>query len=819
MINSNKEKFHLSENFLNNFKGKQPDWGPVGYATYKRSYARQIDNEGNTEEFWQTVKRVVEGCYTAQLNHCRSNGLPWNAYKSQKSAQRMFELIWYFRFSPPGRGMQHMGADVVWIKGSSVLQNCAYIDTENINIDFINPFRFLMDQSFLGVGVGFGCEGANKIEIREPKLDDTTYVVEDSREGWTDICMRVLSAYVDKNTTLPTNIDFSKIRKKGSPIKTLGGIAPGPEPLKVCINELKELLSGERERNKKRFLMSQLFRELYMGLIFYPKLFSVTDKIFDEELFMTLVGNPYFIKRNTGVQEDEIFKGLKRRCLYTGDDYIQHMLINNKKFTNKYLPYSLVCLRGAYEFLTEEEFKHVMTYMNDLFNSTTITDVNISTFNDLYNQVQEDADEYFVKITSRAGTLINSVDIVDIMNILGKCVVSGGQRRTAEIAISSPNDYKFIECKNPELHSYELFKWRWASNNSISITDDNYKDVNWEYIGKHIEENGEPGVVWIDNSRKYGRFKDEINWKDYRASGVNPCGEMTLEGKSGELCNLCELFPSNHNSLEEYLETIKYAYLYAKSITLIPTHDQRTNSVMLRNRRIGLSNSGIVQAFEKFGRNDFFEWCDNGYKYLEELDRKYSEWLCIPRSIKMSTIKPSGSISLLPGVTPGIHYPHSEYYYRLIRFQNTSNLLQPLKDAGYRVEPSVYNDNTEVVYFPIHEKNFDRSKSEVSIWEQVENAAKMNYYWSDNSVSVTVTFNPETEGKDIPKILELYSDRLKTVSFLPVTSHSYPQAPYQEITKEEYESYASQLKPYSFDKIKDSHEIDEKFCDGDSCTL
>ena len=133
------------------------------------------------------------------------------------------------------------------------------------------------------------------------------------------------------------------------------------------------------------------------------------------------------------------------------------------------------------------------------------------------------------------------------------------------------------------------------------------------------------------------------------------------------------------------------------------------------------------------------------------------------------------------------------------------------------MEESVYGDNTWVVYFPVHEQHFDRSKDDVSIWEQVENVAQMQYYWADNQVSATVTFNAE-EAKDIPKILELYENKLKSISFLPLTDHSYPQAPYQTITKETFLQASAKMQPIDFCSIN-TDEAEDVFCDGDKCTI
>jgi adenosylcobalamin-dependent ribonucleoside-triphosphate reductase len=327
-------------------------------------------------------------------------------------------------------------------------------------------------------------------------------------------------------------------------------------------------------------------------------------------------------------------------------------------------------------------------------------------------------------------------------------------------------------------------------------------------------KNGEPGYLWLDNAQKYSRMNGIIDNKDYRARGTNPCGEITLE--SAEFCNLVETYPSNHNSLEEWVETLKYAYMYSKTVTLIPCHDQQSNSVMLRNRRIGCSISGIAQAFNKFGRRKFLEACKKGYDEVQRWDTVYSEWLCIPRSIKMTTIKPSGSVSLLAGTTPGIHYPYSQYYFRTIRFQEDSPLLEKLQKAGYKIETDKYSPRTKVVYFPVEEKYFERSAKDVSMWEQLEIAAQIQEVWADNQVSVTVTFNDE-ESKELCRALELYETRMKSVSFLPYQEHSFEQAPYIPITKEEYEAAASELKKVVLKN--NTHEITEKFCDSDVCLI
>jgi len=305
-----------------------------------------------------------------------------------------------------------------------------------------------------------------------------------------------------------------------------------------------------------------------------------------------------------------------------------------------------------------------------------------------------------------------------------------------------------------------------------------------------------------------------ITERSFSGIATFQCGEIPLEDR--EACNLVENFPAHHDTFEDYQRTLKFAYLYAKTVTLIPTHDPRTNAVAMRNRRIGCSQSGITQALKKLGRYQYLRWCDDGYRYMATLDKVYSEWLCIPRSIKMATVKPSGTISLLVGATPGQHYPHSEFYIRNVRVQDTSPLVQACRDAQYTVEEDTYAPDTVVISFPVREQNFDRAKRDVSIWEQFANVSDLQREWADNQVSATVTFQAH-EVEDIQRCLETYETKLKGVSLLPLEDHGYEQAPYIEIDEETYNEMVAALKPLD---LSDSvHEVTEKFCTNDSCEI
>ncbi len=690
--------FKLTTKFLERFNGKQPSWGfgDLSYFTFKRTYARLMDN-GKQEEYYDTCKRVTEGVFRIQEKHCKVNRIPWNAHTAQKSAQEFFERMWDFKFTPPGRGFWIMGTDMVDKLGSAALQNCGFTSTKNIDIELGDCFAWTMDMLMLGVGVGFDTKGNGKVTIRNPKSETVIFQIPDTREGWVESVRKLLNSFHSGSESI--TFDYSLIRLRGAPIKGFGGVASGPEPLM----ELHEAIS------------------------------SMLGKLTGKE--------------------------------------------------------------------------------------------------------------------------ITSVIIVDIMNLIGKCVVAGNVRRSAELAIGEINDNAYITMKDYNKWPNEMRNHRWASNNSVYVKPDS----DFESVSSNIALNGEPGLIFMDNCRHFGRFKDgflaEDNDNFDNAEGFNPCAEQCLEDK--ELCCLVESYPNRHDSLEDYKRTLKFAYLYAKTVTLVPTHDERTNSVMMRNRRIGCSMSGVQQAIKKFGLYTFLhKFCDEGYQTVKSWDRQYSRWLGVPRSIRMTTVKPSGTVSLLAGATPGVHCTHSEFYLRTIRLSGNSPFLQTLIEAGYRIEPSV-NDRqillksleecgydadfaeqfetsvsydpilllyfaklggTVVVYFPVKETNFTKSKFEISLWEQLSLIREMQHYWSDNSVSCTVTVKKE-EIMDLVPSIQYFSPYVKTLSFLPLEDHNYPQAPYQVITREEFETYSSVIKPLVLSSAADGNIKGSKFCTNDTCEV
>jgi adenosylcobalamin-dependent ribonucleoside-triphosphate reductase len=414
---------------------------------------------------------------------------------------------------------------------------------------------------------------------------------------------------------------------------------------------------------------------------------------------------------------------------------------------------------------------------------------------------------------------ISVTAITDIMNMIGQCVVAGNVRRTAQIALGDAHNTEYRKLKDYQWDSHKQSyigenahraAYGWASNNSV-LVDNN---TNFEDVAKQTAINGEPGYIFMDNIRAHSRMCDPADHKDHKAVGTNPCGEQSLE--SYELCCLVETFPSRAESKEDYQRTLKFAYLVGKTATLVNTTWHETNRVQKRNRRIGTSVTGVTNFIEEYSLERFRDWLVTGYDELQHWDEIYSSWLCVPKSIKTTSVKPSGTVSLLAGVNPGCHYPEYKYYIRRIRIAKNSKLIPQLEKAGLHIEDDVMDTSSVVVSFPIHNKG--KCLNEVSIWEQVSLANFLQQYWSDNQVSCTVTFKPE-EANQIQPILEFFKYTLKSISFLPkLESGAYAQMPYEAISHEKYKQMKNNMKT-SFSLQAHEDGKGEKFCNNDTCVM
>ena len=414
-------------------------------------------------------------------------------------------------------------------------------------------------------------------------------------------------------------------------------------------------------------------------------------------------------------------------------------------------------------------------------------------------------------LNSRAGERLRPVDCLDVMNIIGKIVVAGNVRRSAQIALGDHDDIEYLRAKRWDLGG--IPNWRAMSNNSVVCDDISMlPEEFWEgYKG-----NGEPyGLINLTASRRMGRTGD-LEYPDPDVMGFNPCAEQSLA--NFETCCLAEIYLPNIESKKELRKVAKYLYRINKHSLSIPCSLKETEDIVHANMRMGIGVTGYLQSTEE-QKN----WLSDVYTYLREYDKEYSKIHGFPNSIKLTTVKPSGTLSLLAGVTPGAHPGFSRHYIRRIRMATDSELARVARANGYHVEYVRNFDGTEdhstvVVSFPCSFPEGTQFADDMSAVDQLEVIKRLQLEWSDNSVSVTIYYRKE-ELEAIRWWLHDNYFNTKSVSFLLHNDHGFDQAPMEEIDVDTYNKMVADVTPItSLNSLKlEDIEIDN--CDTGACPV
>jgi ribonucleotide reductase alpha subunit len=443
-------------------------------------------------------------------------------------------------------------------------------------------------------------------------------------------------------------------------------------------------------------------------------------------------------------------------------------------------------------------------------------------------QILIDGIEKITKIfQSREGKKLRSIDVLDICNIIGSVVVAGNVRRSAEIALGDPDDILYLRAKN--WSSGNVPNWRAMSNNTIYA--DNFDHI-MEEVWKNGYEinkqtgyaNGEPyGLFNLPLSQKYGRIVDgPISESKLYPTDIdncemtNPCAEISLSNY--ECCNLCELYLNNIQSKEELIDCAKLLYKTQKAIAALPFIHEETNRIVHKNMRLGLGVTGVCQSLDKL------DWLDDCYVALRKFDKQWSKERGWPESIKLTTVKPSGTLSLLGGATPGVHPAYSQYYMRTVRMSSSDALVQICKDMGYHVEYLINFDGTEnhdtvVVYFPCETPAGSILAKDMDVIKQLDMVKKLQTVWSDNAVSVTAYYKEEELAALQNWLKDNYEKNIKSVSFLLFKNHGFKQAPYQEIDEKSYLAAKAKVKPLSALSINSNEMLDMAECAAGICPI
>ncbi len=773
--------FQFTEQDLDKYRGVDPKWGPVGLVTYKRTYSRPIYQNGKIakrEEWLDTCVRVIEG---------NMNLVPGDPTATKEWAVKALDMMFHMAWLPPGRGLWMLGTEYAKMRGGDALNNCWFIDIKPGSYEDISmfrgtyvhssptepmpsfPFVFTADRAMLGGGVGFGISKDNISQFQPVSNKVTLRLIVDSLH------------------------------------KDWDRIMADPE-----YDELKGSLHMLASNDDERILLCDS-REGW----------------------------------DTAIREviDAHWKGES----------------------------TTVCIDLSWVRGYGEEIKG--------FGGTSSGILPLISGLVSINRV----------LNNRYEKSIRSTDALDIMNLIGKIVVSGNVRRTALIAIGDATDEEYVNAKNYTLtnpilkldtNGFPIWKtvdgkmskvkkpydecvkelgkektdelieleWaqenhRWASNNSVFTSLD---FIDFQEISAGIKANGEPGIVNKDLIKHFGRIKDGRQENiDADATGVNPCGEITLA--SAEPCNLVEVIPyiceREGYSIEEAL---KVATEYAYRITFAEYSWPQAQRIISKNHRIGVSLTGLADyCLDKYGRYtvEGFEDedivkpvfnagmqqdLDNWYQIVKSTNEAHAKGLNSTPSIKLTTCKPSGTIAKLPGVSSGIHFHYSPYLIQRIRFHETDPNLDVLRVCGYPIEKDHQAPNTMVVEFPVKAANADnpnfKCSGDVSIEEQFANQYLFAHSWADNAVSATITFQ-EREHDKIEPLLRAYRDRIKSTSLLPYSGHGYVQAPWEPISKEEYEKRVAAVtvsleEAYKATVIEDKEtEVVEADCSSGACPI
>jgi len=381
------------------------------------------------------------------------------------------------------------------------------------------------------------------------------------------------------------------------------------------------------------------------------------------------------------------------------------------------------------------------------------------------------------------GRKLNSLEVHDIICMVGEIVVVGGVRRSALISLSNLTDKRMREAKMGAW--YNDFAYRGLANNSVAYTEkpdmETFMD---EWVSLVKSKSGERGifnrVAAQKQAAKQGRVKD-LNY------GTNPCSEIILRDK--QFCNLTEVVVRQGDTEATLTKKVKIATILGTIQSTLSnfkflSHEWKDNT--MEERLLGVSLTGIMDA--KITSNPDPKLLERLRDHARKTNHKYADLLDIPRSKSITCVKPSGTVSQLVDSSSGIHARHNDYYIRTIRMDKKDPIYEFLKDRGVQVEDEQYRpDSTAVFSFPMKAPKGAVTRNDMTAIEQMENWLVYQRHWCEHKPSVTISVK-DNEWMEVGAWVWKHFDEISGISFLPHSDHTYVQAPYQDATKEEYEA-------------------------------
>lgn len=424
---------------------------------------------------------------------------------------------------------------------------------------------------------------------------------------------------------------------------------------------------------------------------------------------------------------------------------------------------------------------------------------------------------------------LKPIDCLDIANVIGENVVVGGVRRTAEIVLVDSDDKECIQAKS-ELYKKVDEKWvidqeiahRQMSNNSIYYTEKPTREqLHWHL--QQMRYSGEPG--WVN---EVAGAKRRPNFK-----GVNPCAEILLDSKG--LCNLTTInvkaFVREDGTLDRagLMEAQRLSARAGYRMTCTQLELPEWNAVQQRDKLLGCSITGwqdMVNALH-YSKEDQEELLKELKQEARRAAEDYARELGLPEPLLITTVKPEGTLSMLPVVSSGVHYSHAPYYVRRIRISSDDPLTKVCEELGYPVFPEVGQDKDtctiKVVEFPVKAPE-GRSKADVSAIEQLENYKMFMKYYVEHNCSITVHVR-ENEWDAVEEWVWENWDDIVALSFLSFDDSFYDLLPFEEITEEEYNARVEKMTPFlpslisKYEKEEVQYDIGNEGCEGGVCPV
>lgn len=385
------------------------------------------------------------------------------------------------------------------------------------------------------------------------------------------------------------------------------------------------------------------------------------------------------------------------------------------------------------------------------------------------------------------GRKLNSLEVHDLMCMIGEIVVVGGVRRSALISLSNLSDQRMRDAKAGRW--FDANPQRGLANNSVAYTEKPSAEVFMEeWLSLIKSKSGERGifnrVAAQKQAAKWGRRSEEHSY------GCNPCSEIILRDK--QLCNLTEVIIREDDTLETLMEKVEVAAILG-TLQAMLTNFKFVSEAWARNTAeealLGVSLTGIYDnklMSGALGFDKLTETLNILRDHARAVNEKWAAMLGIKPSAAITCVKPSGTVSQLCNTASGIHPRHNRNYIRTVRVDKKDPLYHFMVAKGFVVEDEAYRpQSTAVVSFPMSAPEGAVTRDEVSALEALELWLLYQREWCEHKPSVTITVRDE-EWLKVGAWVYANFDEVSGVSFLPHTDHTYEQAPYQDLTSMEF---------------------------------